>query len=124
MTHEREAEAPKRLKCPHKNCGHEWEPRKKRPVKCPRCQNPLWTSPNPKTRKPPTARAAEAEPTPTAPSEAQAPTPPTYDMSSVEFRHDVAGAEPKPEPEPETPIQRARREADERLRRLADAPVD
>ena len=115
MTHEREPESPKRLKCPHKNCGHEWEPRKKRPVKCPRCQNPLWTSPNPKMKKARTPRAAEVEQMPTAPSEAAALTLPTTDTSTAET--DATGAV-------ETPIQRARREADERLRRLADAPVD
>ena len=36
------------ITCHH--CGYEWKPRKKTgpPVKCARCQNPLWQSPRPK----------------------------------------------------------------------------
>lgn len=108
---------PEERKCHH--CGHEWEPRVKNPKKCPTCQNPLWRSPNPKKRKVSTAPIdVVAEPTPTAPSEAAVPTPPTTDTNTAES--DAAGADVPVE----TPIQRARREADERLRRLADAPID
>ena len=48
------------VKCHHAGCGHEWEPRVKRPKKCPVCQNPLWKSANPKKRKPPTPKVVEA----------------------------------------------------------------
>lgn len=36
------------MTCHH--CGYEWKPRKKTgsPLKCARCQNPLWQSPRPK----------------------------------------------------------------------------
>lgn len=34
--------------CPHARCGYTWTPRKAEPVKCPRCQNPLWQSSKPK----------------------------------------------------------------------------
>jgi DNA-directed RNA polymerase subunit RPC12/RpoP len=115
------------MKCHH--CGHEWEPRVKRPKKCPQCQNPLWVSPRPK-------RKAHA-PMPTVPSEAAAPAPPTTDTNTGEAAVSGVG-EPASEPvetlepiytrvevgESETAVQRLQREAEERLRRLADAPID
>ncbi len=38
------------ITCPHPNCRNEWVPRKANPKKCPRCMNPLWSSPNPKRK--------------------------------------------------------------------------
>ena len=132
------SDKPEVKRCHH--CGHEWEPRVKNPKKCPQCQNPLWVSPRPKMkRKPPTHPVEEAAPTPTEASEAAAPTLPTTDTSGEADLPDASGAdmhalrpltaevvnsESFGEPEPETPLQRARREAEERLRRLADAPID
>lgn len=120
-------------KCHH--CGHEWEPRVKRPKKCPQCQNPLWVSPRPKKRK--------AAPTSIAASEAPAPTPPTTDTSTEDGPSDASGVDDSLEklaenlgplqpiysrveidPDPEPLTKRLQREAEERLRRLADAPVD
>lgn len=126
------------VKCHHKGCGHEWEPRVKRPKKCPVCQNPLWKSASPKK--------AKAAPTPTAVSEAVVPTPLTTVTSGKDIQSsDVSGVEPvtsygqesettltpiyervevPPDADPDTVVQRLQREAEERLRRLADQPID
>jgi hypothetical protein len=107
----KESDCIKRKKCHH--CGHEWEPRVKNPKKCPQCQNPLWVSPRPKVKR------KAAVPTPIAVSEGAALTPLTTDTSTEEVQSAVSGAV-----EPENPVSRLQREADERLRRLADAPID
>jgi predicted Zn-ribbon and HTH transcriptional regulator len=135
-------------RCHH--CGHEWEPRVKHPKKCPQCQNPLWVSPRPKVKKGsqwicrncgrnmiarsglcPICRNAQ---TSTEASEEAAPMPPTTATSTAADHSDVSGVgEEQLEPiytrvevdlEPESTVQRLQREADERLRRLADQPID
>jgi hypothetical protein len=114
-------------KCHH--CGHEWEPRVKKPKKCPQCQNPLWVSPRPKRQKNVSQTSVKRQDvtTPIAASEEAVPIPPTTDTNGEGDLSDVFGVEPLPEPEPtppESPVTRLQREAEERLRRLADQPID
>ena len=68
----------------------------------------------------PEAKEAQGRPTSTAASEEAVSMLPTTDTSTVEeIPNGVCGAG-----EPESPVSRLQREAEERLRRLADAPVD
>jgi uncharacterized OB-fold protein len=107
-------------KCHH--CGHEWEPRVKKPKKCPQCQNPLWKSENPKKPKVKTRPVVEVAPTPIAVSEEAPPTPPTTDTNTEDIQPAVSGVvEPPPEPEPL--VSRLQREAEERMRRLVNQPI-
>lgn len=106
------------IKCHH--CGHEWEPRVKQPKKCPQCCNSLWKSPSPKKLKVPKAPVdVLAARTSIIPSEENPATLPTTATSGQESPVDVSGVDVV-----ETPLQRARREADERLRRLAHDSTD
>jgi hypothetical protein len=131
------------VKCHHAGCGHEWEPRVKNPKRCPQCQNPLWKSARPKKLK--------AEQTSTIASVGVLPTPPTTDTTTADDPLAVPGVEAykagndmfvgrtalsiepvetlepiyqRVEVEPESAVQRLQREAEERLRRLADQPID
>jgi hypothetical protein len=110
------------IKCHH--CGHEWEPRVKQPKKCPQCQNPLWKSDRPKKRNVVMGVDTAGEGTTSiTSSEEVAPMPPTTDTSTEEVQSDASGVV-EPEVETEPLVLRLQREAEERLRRLADAPVD
>ena len=108
------------VKCHHRGCGHEWLPRVKKPVKCPQCHAPLWKSAYPKKRKAASPPAPDVDyaavETSIELSEETPAEPPIIDTSMPES--DVSGVVV------ETPIQRARREAEERLRRLADEPIE